>query len=92
MPTLNEARQQLYDASGSTFLTPYTSWIEFAANLKNPLSVVNFIAAYGTHATITAATTLDAKRDAASALVFGGDGAPADRLDFLNGTGTGRRP
>ena len=47
MPTLNQAREQLYAASGSSFLTPYTSWTELAANLKNPLSVVNFIAAYG---------------------------------------------
>ena len=53
MPTLNQAREQLYAASGSSFLTPYTSWTEFAANLKNPISVVNFIAAYGTHSSIT---------------------------------------
>ncbi|WP_438345922.1 peroxidase family protein [Methylorubrum populi] len=87
-PTLNEARAQLYAATGSTFLTPYTSWVEMAANLKNPLSVVNFIAAYGTHGTVTAATTLAGKRDAAMALVFGGEGAPADRLDYLNSRGT----
>ena len=87
-PTLNEAREQLFAASGSTFLTPYTSWSEMAANLKNPMSVVNFIAAYGTHDTITGATTLDAKRDAALALVFGGTGAPDDRLDYLNSRGT----
>ncbi len=31
--------------------------------------------------------TIEGKRDAAFALVFGGDGAPADRLDFLNATG-----
>ncbi|GJD96086.1 peroxidase family protein [Methylobacterium iners] len=48
-PTLNEAREQLFAATGSTFLTPYGSWTEMAANLKNPMSVVNFIAAYGTH-------------------------------------------
>ncbi|WP_029617725.1 peroxidase family protein [Pseudorhizobium marinum] len=87
MPTLNEARQQLFDASGSSFLTPYASWTEFAANLKNPLSVVNFIAAYGKHSTIPQNGTLEAKRDAAWLLVFGGAGAPSDRLDFLNSTG-----
>jgi hypothetical protein len=87
MPSLNQARQALYDASGSTFLEPYANWVDFAANLKNPVSVINFIAAYGTHETITSATTAEAKRDAAWALVFGGDGAPADRLDFLNATG-----
>ncbi|MFN7103804.1 MAG: peroxidase family protein, partial [Pseudorhizobium sp.] len=88
MPTLNQARQQLFDASGSTFLTPYTSWTEFAANLKNPMSVVNFIAAYGQHDSITDAETLDQKRDAAMLLVFGGANEPSDRLDFLNSTDT----
>jgi Ca2+-binding RTX toxin-like protein len=88
MPTLNQAREQLFDASGSSFLTPYNSWVDFAANLKNPLSVVNFIAAYGEHSSIMSATTLEAKRDAAWLLVFGGEGAPTDRLDFLNSTGT----
>jgi len=87
MPTLNEARQQLFDASGSSFLTPYASWAEFAANLKNPLSVVNFIAAYGQHSSIPVNGTLEQKRDAAWLLVFGGAGAPSDRLDFLNSTG-----
>ena len=42
--------------------------------IKNAASVVNFIAAYGTHATIEAATTLAGKRAAAEAIVFGGDG------------------
>ena len=55
--------------------------------MKHPESLVNFIAAYGTHATILAATTLEDKRAAAMDLVFGGPGAPADRLEFLNSTG-----
>jgi Ca2+-binding RTX toxin-like protein len=87
MPTLNEAREQLYAASGSTFLTPYESWSEFAANLKNPMSVVNFIAAYGKHASLEDLDTVAEKREAAMKLVFGGDGAPADRIAFLNSTG-----
>ena len=92
MPSLNDARGQLYAASGSTFLKPYTSWADLASNLKNPASIVNFVAAYGTHASITGAITLDAKRDAAMELVFGtdqnGGGVPADRLAFLNSTGS----
>ncbi len=87
MPSLNQARQALFDASGSTFLEPYDNWIDFAGNLKNPVSVINFIAAYGTHSTITSATTAEAKRDAAWLLVMGGAGAPADRMDFLTATG-----
>jgi Ca2+-binding RTX toxin-like protein len=88
IPPLNEARRQFKEvANGDSQLDPYTSWADFALNLKNPASIVNFIAAYGTHASITSATTTDAKREAAWALVFGGNGAPADRLDFLNATG-----
>ncbi|MDO9417829.1 peroxidase family protein [Pararhizobium sp.] len=96
MPTLNQARDQLFGATGSSFLTPYASWTDFAANLKNPISVVNFIGAYGTHSSITAATTVEAKRDAAWNLVFGNDALTgpaadawnAERLAFLNSTGT----
>ncbi|TDH58329.1 heme peroxidase [Dankookia rubra] len=88
IPSLNEARRQFKEAaSGDTQLDPYTSWTDFALNLKNPASIVNFIAAYGTHETITTAATAAAKRDAAMALVFGGQDAPADRDAFLNGTG-----
>lgn len=88
-PSLNDARAQLYAATQSSFLTPYKSWVEMAGNLKNPMSIVNFIAAYGTHSTIEAATTLEAKRAAAMALVFGDDDSldPNERLDFLNARG-----
>ncbi|MEH6720781.1 MAG: peroxidase family protein, partial [Aurantimonas endophytica] len=87
VPSLNDARSQIYSQTNDTYLKPYTSWTDYAQNLKNPLSVVNFIAAYGTHPTIVAATRAEAKRDAAWLLVFGEEGAPADRLDFLNSTG-----
>ncbi|MDZ7872597.1 MAG: peroxidase family protein [Rhizobium sp.] len=88
IPSLNEARAQFKEiANGDTQLDPYKNWVDFGMNLKNPASIVNFIAAYGTHGTITSAMTADAKRDAAMKLVFGGTGAPTDRLDFLNGTG-----
>jgi len=87
IPSLNEARAQLYAQTNDTYLKPYDSWTDFAHNIKNPLSIVNFIAAYGTHVSITGATTLEAKRDAAWLLVMGGEDAPTDRLDFLNATG-----
>lgn len=88
IPSLNAARAQFKAiANGDTQLDPYKNWVDFGMNLKNPASIVNFIAAYGTHTTITGATTAEAKRDAAMKLVFGGTGAPADRMDFLNGTG-----
>ncbi|WP_460164569.1 peroxidase family protein [Pseudomonas sp. S2_F03] len=87
IPTLNEARREMYHSTGDSQLKPYISWADFADHLKHPESLVNFIAAFGTHATITSVTSLADKRAAALALVFGGAGSPADRLDFLNSTG-----
>ncbi|MCY0096968.1 peroxidase family protein [Hoeflea ulvae] len=88
IPPLNEARRQFQDiANGDTQLAAYTSWTDFALNMKNPASIVNFIAAYGTHATIEAETTIEGKRAAAMKIVFGGEGAPTDRVEFLNATG-----
>jgi Ca2+-binding RTX toxin-like protein len=96
MPTFNEARAAFYGMTGDAQLKPYTSWADFAPHLKNPASVINFIASYGQHSTILAATTLAEKRAAATLLVMNdidlnGDGvkeqAPADRLDFLSSTG-----
>ena len=86
IPSLNDTRAQLYNATNLPDLAPYASWTDFANFIKNPLSIVNFIAAYGTHSTITSATNMAAKRAAAEAIVFGGAGAPADRLAFLGGT------
>ncbi len=88
IPTLNMARTELFEMTGDTQLKPYTSWTDFALNLKNVASIINFIAAYGTHASITGVDSVNDKRAAAMKLVFGDDTPPADRLDFLNGTGS----
>jgi Ca2+-binding RTX toxin-like protein len=85
--TLNNVRAQLYNDFSQPDLKPYTSWSDFARHLKHPASLINFIAAYGTHSSITSATTLADKRAAATLLVLGGTGAPADRLAFLSATG-----
>ncbi|WP_201276175.1 peroxidase family protein [Methylotetracoccus oryzae] len=87
VPSLNVARAQFFEQTGDSALAPYASWADFALHLKHPASIINFIAAYGTHDSITSAPTLEAKRDAATLLVFGGAGEPADRLDFLNAEG-----
>jgi Ca2+-binding RTX toxin-like protein len=87
VPTLNQARREFFTETGDAQLRPYSSWVDFATFMKNPTSVINFIAAYGLHPTIVAATTAEAKRDAATLLVLGGSGAPSDRLDFLNSFG-----
>ncbi|GBD48039.1 heme peroxidase [Methylopila sp. Yamaguchi] len=95
VPSLNEARAQFYEDTGFAQIKPYESWLDFTGNIKNPLSIVNFIAAYGTHESITSQTTLAGKRAAATALVLGTTevvngvtyAPPADRDDFLNSTG-----
>lgn len=89
MPTLNEARAQFQAMTyGDERLKPYESWADFAANLHNPASIINFIAAYGAHETITSVSTIEGKRDAAMALVFGTPGETAAerdaRVEWLN--------
>ncbi len=92
IPSLNETRAQLYNDFGIVDLKPYASWKEFGLAIKNPLSLINFVAAYGTHGTLALATTMAEKRAAAYELVTGidlnGDGVAADRLAFLNATGS----
>ena len=92
VPTLNEARRQFYDATNQdVLLKPYESWVDFAGHLKHEASIINFIAAYGTHALITGQTTIEGKRDAALTIItgisVGGLEVPADASDFLNATG-----
>ncbi len=102
IPSLNDARSQLFAMTGDAQVKPYTSWLDFAQNIKHPTSVINFIAAYGKHTALMRADvdTLEEQRAVATALVLGGDvtingGTTtltaavdfADRLAFLNSTG-----
>ena len=94
VPSLNAARREFYDATNNDArLKPYESWVDFAGNLKNEASIINFVAAYGLHSSITSQTTVEGKRNAAMEIIFGIDlgvgavGVPADAQDFLNSTG-----
>ena len=92
IPSLNAARRALYAASAgtgslNTSVKPYASWTAFGLALRHPASLVNLVAAYGTHPTILGATTAADRRTAASLIVNGGTGAPGDRGAFLAGTG-----
>lgn len=99
MPSLQTARERFFDATGDTLLKPYESWADFALNLKNPASIINFIAAYGTHESVlnTQANpkTVEELREAATKLVLGDSTLTGqakidfdnDRLDFLNAEG-----
>jgi len=70
IPPLNEARRQFFAATKDPTLAPYKNWFEFRFALRHDQSFVNFVAAYGTHPSITGATTVAAKRQAAQALVL----------------------
>ena len=59
---LNLARAQLFAQSGEQQLKPYTSWADFGSELKHIESLVNFIAAYGTHASLTIAGETNAQK------------------------------
>ncbi|MCK1511250.1 M10 family metallopeptidase C-terminal domain-containing protein [Bradyrhizobium sp. 190] len=92
VPSLNAARAEFYEASNqNVLLKPYTSWVDFASHLKHEASIINFIAAYGTHTLITGQTTIEGKRDAALTIItgvsVGGLTVPDDAEAFLNATG-----
>ncbi|WP_427007783.1 peroxidase family protein [Pseudarthrobacter sp. H2] len=91
VPPLNNVRRQIFAATNDGQLKPYTSWSDFGQHLKHPESLINFVAAYGTHPSITGQTTLAGKRAAAKAIV---DPAPTDTTpiptdaaEFMFGTG-----
>lgn len=80
IPPLQDARAAFFAATGDSALEPYSDWVDFGLGLKNGnnfgrggsnASLVNFVAAYGTHPTILAATTVDERRAAAAMLVNG---------------------
>ena len=89
---LNVVRRQLYQATNDSALLPYDNWFDFQFAIKHQESLVNFIAAYGIHESLTAATTLEQKRTAAATLMFDQDFmfAPAaqtgvDKIDLWIG-------
>jgi Ca2+-binding RTX toxin-like protein len=65
--SLNSVRRQLFLATGDFALEPYPNWFEFAFAIKHAESLVNFIAAYGQHSTITG--SMADRRAAAEALI-----------------------
>ncbi|QNJ25849.1 hem peroxidase family protein [Synechococcus sp. SYN20] len=81
IPKLNETRRQFFEATdGNSSLTPYSSWADFGGHLKHYDSLLNFVAAYGTHSSIEQAETNTEKRTAAAALI---EGSNADARDFM---------
>ena len=73
IPSLNAVRREIYEQTGDSMLKPYTSWADLVQHLKHPESLINFIAAYGTHASITEChDTRRDKRAAAWLSLLGG--------------------
>ena len=89
IPPLNDVRRQIFARTNDGQLAPYTSWVDYGQNLKHPQSLINFVAAYGTHPSITSQSTIEGKRAAARAIVdpLPTDVPPADAADFMFGTG-----
>ena len=71
VPSLNNVRRQIFAATNDGQMRPYINWVDFGQSLKHPESLVNFVAAYGKHPTITAQATLAGKRVAADQIVNG---------------------
>jgi len=99
--SLNGIRREFYNSQkagvgGNESLRPYTSWMDFSFNIQHPASIVNLIAAYGLDPSIVNATTVNAKRAAATKLWSGNSGLTGaaktafdtNRSDFLFSTGT----
>ena len=91
---LNLVRNQIFSQTNDSQLKPYASWDDFGHFLKHPESLINFVAAYGTHTTVAAATTLAGKRAAAADLVHQGtlgdplfDPTNLDAYNFLHSLG-----
>ena len=80
IPPLNSVRRQLFAASSDPAMAPYESWFDFSFAMRNPESVVNFIAAYGSSPLLDAQPTVAGKREKA-ALLAGDD-------DFMFGDPT----
>ena len=86
--SLNNIRREIFAQTNDGQLTPYTDWIDFGTHLKHPESLINFVAAYGTHPTVLAETTTIGKRSAARAIVNPEHGrdAPDDAAEFMFST------
>ena len=80
IPRLNAARRMFFADTADTRLTPYESWVDYLDNLRHESTIVNLIAAYGTHPSIAGndgivgnaddpVTTFAGRRAAACAIV-----------------------
>ena len=87
--SLNDARRIFFAMTQDTRLIPYIHWMDYLDNLRHELSLVNFLAAYGTHPTLAGpdgivgnaddpVTTYTDRRLAACAIVGALTSSPTD--------------
>src|SRR6185312_14189705 len=92
VPTLNALRREIHARTNDAQMAPYTDWSDFGQHLKHPESLINYVAAYGTHPSIrdSGGDGIRGNGDAARAIVdpLPTDPVPADAADFLFHTGT----
>jgi Ca2+-binding RTX toxin-like protein len=100
VPSLNNFRKSIFESTNDASLKPYSDWVDFGLGLKHDKSIVNFIAAYGTHGSINGTgadnapgggddfvPTLASRREAAKRIIENDQpGSPLDAVDFLNST------
>jgi Ca2+-binding RTX toxin-like protein len=93
VPSLNNLRKKIFASTNDGQLAPYTSWSDFGQHLKHPESLINFVAVYGKHPSITG--TLAQRRAAAKAIVDPSSAPatnptdiPDDAADFMFSNGT----
>ncbi len=55
VPPLNTARRMFYAQTQDERLKSYIHWVDYLDNLRHEPSIVNFVAAYGTHPTLAGA-------------------------------------
>jgi len=95
VPPLNVLRRRIFAETNDSSLKPYTDWSDYGQHLKHPESLINYVAAYGQHPSITGAGGYVARRAAARAIVdprpatatTPADVPPGDAADFMFGTG-----
>ena len=71
MPSLNEARAQFYEMTGDTQLKPYDSWVDFARTSRTRRRSSTSSRPTARMPASPRKPRVEAKRDAATLLVFG---------------------
>ena len=67
---LNDARRMFFAMTHDTRLMPYLHWADYLDNLRHESTLVNFLAAYGTHPTLAGPDGIIGSNDVGEPLTF----------------------